>query len=83
MTAADLEALAERLTLGEYTTADLHAAARCARGWAKLGEILKAEDGWAVDLWRTSKGHIRMLSNKQSCDGPTALETVEAAEVTR
>lgn len=81
MNAADLEALAERLTLGEYTTADLHAAARCARGWAKIDAILRAEDGWSVDLWRMSKGHIRMLMNKQSVDGPTALEAVEAAEV--
>lgn len=41
MTAADLESLAERLQHGEYTTADLHAAARCAREYSKLtGHLL-------------------------------------------
>jgi len=77
MNAADLEALAERLTLGEYTTADLHAAARCARGWAKvearccsLGPLLIKSAWQHVD----HDGRVRY--------GCTALEAVEAAEVT-
>ena len=87
MNAARLEEIAriaEAITTDGYDpslNADIRDLARCARGWAKLDAILRAEDGWSVDLWRMSKGHIRMLTNKQSVDGPTALEAVEAAEV--
>jgi len=87
MNAARLEEIAriaEAITTDGYDpslNADIRDLARCARGWAKVDAILRAEDGWSVDLWRMSKGHIRMLTNKQSVDGPTALEAVEAAEV--
>ena len=87
MNAARLEEIAriaEAITTDGYDpslNADIRDLARCARGWAKIDAILRAEDGWSVDLWRMSKGHIRMLTNKQSVDGPTALEAVEAAEV--
>lgn len=76
MTAADLEALAERLMLGEYTTADLHAAARCARGWAK------------VEKMRGAKLHLNQATSTlyyppygDYVNSPTAMEAVEAAEV--
>lgn len=91
MTAARLEELARVCDDGirdendgfnaSFDVKDLSDLARCARGWAKIDAILRAEDGWSVDLWRMSKGHIRMLMNKQSVDGPTAIEAVEAAEV--
>lgn len=85
MTAARLEELAERLMHGEYTTADLHAAARCARGWAVLEKWVASsstlveiigyrgrEHPWAV--YPTRSDHRRFA-------GLTALEAVEAAEV--
>ena len=88
MTAARLEELARVCDVAladndatHLLSDEIRDLARCARGWAKLDAILRAEDGWSVDLWRMSKGHIRMLTNKQSVDGPTALEAVEAAEV--
>lgn len=91
MTAARLEELAvwaasvanQHDQLKQAKLRDIYAdLARCARAWAKVESVIRAEDGWSVDLWRMSTGHIRMLTNKQSCDGPTALEAVEAAEVT-
>lgn len=86
MTAADLEALAERLMLGEFTTADLHAAARCARGWAKVEELL-ADASQPIELfgyrgrplpWALYSGPN---NGQRRTVAPTALEAVEAAEV--
>jgi len=78
MNAADMEALAERLMLGEYTTADLHDAARCARGWAKVERMkgqVSMEHTVPCYFWRNSdgRGDYRVAQ--------TALEAVEAAEV--
>tara|TARA_R110000868_G_scaffold148822_2_gene370925 strand:+ start:166 stop:444 length:279 start_codon:yes stop_codon:yes gene_type:complete len=90
MTAARLEELAvwaeadaaeSTRELFPEVAANMRDLARCARAWEKLDAILRAEDGWSVDLWRLRNGKIRMLTNKQSVDGPTAIETVEAAEV--
>lgn len=80
MTAGDLEALADRLMLGEFTTADLHAAARCARAWAALERrencelfAYPKEKKWSFypDLKHT---WLRVPAD-------TALDAVEAAEV--
>jgi len=68
--------LANQITdIAEYY-ADL---ARCAAAWGKLDAMLRAEDGWSIDLWRMSKGRIRLLTNKHSTDGDTAIAAVEAA----
>ncbi len=42
MDAKQLQELAERLLLGEYTTNDLHDAARCAAAWAKVERAMQA-----------------------------------------
>ena len=86
MTPAELEALAERLMLGEYTTADLHAAARCARGWAKVEGMMMHDPG-TIELfgYREREGRWSIypggLYGSQRFAADTALEAVEAAEV--
>ena len=79
MSAADLESLAERLMLGEYTTADLHAAARCARGWAKV----ETSPNPSIDRWEWPQGNkwYYRTSSRNTGTGDTALEAVEAAEM--
>lgn len=79
MTAACLEELAERLMHGEYTTADLHAAARCARGWEKVGEA----ENPSLERWdwpQGTKWYFRATGLRPR-SGATALEAVEEAEV--
>ena len=86
MTAADLESVAERLMLGEYTTADLHAAARCARGWAKVEGMMMNDPG-TIELFGYRARERRWsiypggLYGSQRFTADTALEAVEAAEV--
>ena len=85
MTAAELEALAERLMLGEYTTADLHAAARCARGWAELEKWVASSSTLVEIIGYRGREHPWAVyptrSDNRRFTGPTALEAVEAAEV--
>lgn len=86
MTAAELEVLAERLMLGEYTTADLHAAARCARGWAKVDRMMQSDPG-VIELFGYRGREIPWsiypggLCGSQRFTADTAMEAVEAAEV--
>lgn len=84
MTAAELEALAERLMLGEFTTADLHAAARCARGWAWVERALEATRDVTLQGVDDCTGlHWTWWPDDDSPRREqTALEAVEAAEVT-
>lgn len=81
MTADELESLAERLMLGEFTTADLHAAARCARGWARVYAELQAHPGTSIDLVVGNKGKVLCLGYFGKVIADTAIEAVEAAEV--
>ena len=86
MTAAELEALAERLMLGEFTTADLHAAARCARGWATVEGMMMNDPG-TIELfgYRARDGRWSIypggLYGSQRFTADTALEAVETAWV--
>lgn len=81
MTAGELESMAERLMLGEYTTADLHAAARCARGWAKVEKLLVDHPGSSITLVLGNKSMI-CLNVHNGTTGETALECIEAVEAT-
>lgn len=83
MTAPELEALAERLQHGEFTTADLHAAARCARGWARV--MSELEVTLDVTLRGVDEGMGTQWTWWPDDDSPSRagspLEAVEAAEV--
>ncbi|CAB4166171.1 hypothetical protein UFOVP836_17 [uncultured Caudovirales phage] len=86
MTAAELEALAERLMHGEYTTADLHAAARCARGCAKAEKAMTAQPGGVQLIGYRGRAKawswlVGPNNGGTSYRSTTALEAVEAAEV--
>lgn len=81
MSAAELDALADRLMLNEYTTADLHAAARCARGWAKVEAELREHPGTSIDFVVGNKGKVICLGNFIKVIAGTAIEAVEAADV--
>lgn len=83
MTTGELEALAERLMHGEYTTADLHDAARCARGWAKVMSGLEITRD--VTLRGVDEGMGVQWTWWPDDDSPSRagspIEAVEAAEV--
>ncbi len=79
MDAKQLQELAERLLLGEYTTQDLYDAARCAAAWAKVERMLATDTD--VELARCYGGEIRIrLNDVKSMEwGYTAIAAVEAA----
>ena len=77
MDAKHLAALQEHLLLGEYTTQDLHDAARCAAAWAKV----TSADNPQLELWdwpQGTKWYFRANGIK-TASGDNPIAAVEAA----
>ena len=83
MDAKHLAALQERLLLGEYTTQDLHDAARCAAAWATLEKWVQSSSTLVEIIGYRGREHPWAVyptrSSNQRYTGPTAIEAVEAA----
>ncbi len=81
MDAKQLQELAERLLLGEYTTQDLHDAARCAKAWAKVMKALEATRD--VTLYGADYGDGKRWTWWIDDDNPiraaSPIEAIEAA----
>ncbi len=75
MDAKQLQDLAERLLLGEYTTQDLYDAARCAAAWANV----ERQKGNGAALYVNSKTFTWFHDDNDFANGPTAIAAVEAA----
>lgn len=78
MNAKQLQDLAERLMLGEYTTQDLHDAARCAKAWAKV-ERTKERTGnhtWCI----VSDRHGFTLDTAWAGEHDPHLSAIDAVE---